>query len=362
MDQTVELVAGVFAVLLALEVLNALFDSVCEAVSRDGSGRRTPTWARPFALLRRLLFAVTSIGRTTSLVTHELAHAAAQLAFGGRPRIALLKNGGYAQSLPWANARPLRALYGLGGATGLGVICVAPILAGATLLVVTLVATTPLGSADVIAMGRALGAHGDGAASQVLTACWHAIAAAPWWAYPILIVVPLLLAPSMTPSTVDYVYGALHLAAYGVGAIACTAIAVRSPNALWFVALGAAPAGILGATNRKLPAALRRFLGGLGLGTAIIALAMTLTGSPVAALHTALGVLLFALGVAAITYVAFVAVFLGLSLISVRPRTLWYALAAAPRNLIDLVRPFQTCETCRIHYRGICDGCGRRAA
>jgi len=361
MHQTAELVAGVLAVLLALEILNALFDSVCEAVSRDLHGA-TPRWAAPFALLRRLLFAVTAAGRTTSLITHELSHAAAQLAFGGRPRVVLLKNGGYAQARPWANVKPLRALYGLGGATGLGVICAAPILAGSALLVVTLVATTPLGASDVIDMGRTLGAHGEGAVHAVLSACWHALATAPWWAYPILVVVPLLLAPSMTPSTVDYVYGALHLGAYGIGAIACAAIGAKSPTALWFVALGAAPAGIIGAANPRFPGWLRRFFGGLGLGSALIALAMAASGSPVRAIQTALGTVLFALGIAALAYVAFVAVFLALSLISVRPRTLWYALAAAPRNLIDLVRPFQTCETCRIHYRGTCEGCGRKAS
>ena len=95
--------------------------------------------------------------------------------------------------------------------------------------------------------------------------------------------------------------------------------------------------------------------------TALIALAMALSGSPITALHTALGTLLFALGIAAVTYIAFVAVFLGLSLISVRPKVLWFALAAAPKNLLELVRPFETCETCRIHYRGTCEGCGRTA-
>lgn len=360
MQQTVWLVVGVVGLLLALEVLNALFDSVCDALRRDMARKAaTPVWAAPFAILRWLLSVLATLGQKTSLVTHELAHAAAQFAFGGKPRVAFLKNGGYAQSSPWADAAPLKALHGLGGAAGLGVMCAAPILVGAALLVIAFVAATPITQGDVIDVGRAIGVGGASTVREILAGCWQAIVHAQWWAYPILIVVPLLLAPGMTPSSVDYVHGSFHLLAYGIGAIACAAIAEQSPHALWFVALGAGAAGVVGAAAGKLPDGVRRVLGGLGLGTAIIALAMALAGDPVRALHTALGTLLFALGIAAVTYVAFVALFLGLSLISVRPKTLWYALAAAPRNLIDLVRPFDTCETCRIHYRNKCDGCGR---
>jgi hypothetical protein len=360
MRHTVGLVAGVIGLLLALEILNALFDAVCGALRKDMARKsQTPVWALPFALLRWLLSVLASIGERTSLITHEFAHAAAQFAFGGKPRIALLKNGGYAQSSPWGNAPPLRALYGIGGATGLGVMCAAPILLGAALLLVVLVATTPLAAGDIVDVGRVIGVQGADSVRDVLTGCWQAIKAAPWWAYPILIVVPLLLAPGMTPSSVDYVHGSLHLLAYGLGALACALVAREAPNALWGVAIGAGIAGVLAVATPKLPDWLRRLGGGLGCGTALIAIAMAASGSPLTALNTALGVILFALGIAAVTYVGFVALFLGLSLISVRPMTLWYALAGAPRHLIDLVRPFNTCETCRIHYRGKCDGCGR---
>lgn len=360
MRHTFGLVVGVIALLLALEVLNALFDAVCAALRQDMERKAaTPVWAIPFALLRWLLTVLVSIGQFTSLITHEFAHAAAQFAFGGRPRIALLKNGGYAQSSPWSNAPPLRALFGIGGATGLGVMCAAPILLGAALLVVVLVVTTPLRSHDVIDIGRVIGAHGASVSHDVLVGCWHAVKAAKWWAYPVLIVVPLLLAPGMTPSSVDYVHGSFHLLAYGVGALVCSAVAAHAPHALWGIAIGGAIFGFATLTAPKLPVSVRQLGGGLGIGTALIAIAMAVSGSPVAALNTALGVILFALAIAAVTYVGFVALFLGLSLISVRPMTLWYALAAAPKHLIDLVRPFNTCETCRIHYRGKCDGCGR---
>lgn len=358
MQQTIGLVVGVVGLLLVLEILNALFDSVCEALRRDMGGE-IPVWAVPFEILRRLLTLLATIGNKTSLVVHEVAHAAAQFCFGGKPRIAFLKNGGYAQATPWANVKPLQALYGLGSATGLGVMCAAPILVGAALLVATLALATPLAAGDIVDIGRVIGAQGHEAGRDVLAACWHAIVAAPWWAYPILIVVPLLLAPGMTPSSVDYVYGSLHLLAYGLGAIVCAGVAEKSPHALWFVAIGAGAAGVLGAGIGALPEWARRLLGGLGLGTALIALAMALSGSPLTALHTALGTLLFGLGIAAVTYVAFVGLFLGLSLISVRPKTLWLALAGAPKHLVELVRPFETCDTCRIHYRGTCDGCGR---
>ena len=70
MNQVAWLVAGVIAVLLALEILNALFDSVVHAVARDG-GAKTPAWAAPFMIVRQLLLRLAAIGQFTSLITQS---------------------------------------------------------------------------------------------------------------------------------------------------------------------------------------------------------------------------------------------------------------------------------------------------
>ncbi len=351
----------VFALLLALEVLNALFEAVVQGLARDMA--RTgpvPAWLYVPTVLRWLLAMLARIGTSTSLVVHELSHALAQFVFGGRPRVVFLKNGGYAQSQEWGGG-PLRLVHIVGMYLGRGVMCTAPILVGATLLVAGFILITPMSVADVVSVGRAIGidphdVHG------VLGGIWHAFAAARWWTYPIAVVAGLLLAPGMTPSSVDYVHGRMHLLAYAIAALACTGVARYAPHALWFAAPIAAVAGF-GAIVRG-PEWLRSLAGGLGLSTGVLALVLAVvawrTGTtPLAALHTGLGVIVYALAIAALVYVAFVGVFLALSLISIRPLTLWYALVAAPRQLIDLVRPFSTCDACRMHYRGKCEGCGR---
>jgi hypothetical protein len=236
--------------------------------------------------------------------------------------------------------------------------CVAPILVGAALILALHIATTPLTFAGLPDCGDMFVYYPDHWFWMV-EGLWYQLVDSPWWAYPILIFGSLLIVPAMTPSSVDYSHGSLHLLAYGVATIVCAGVAERSQYALWFIVVGGAISGLLGVAATSFPDWVRRLLGGLGLSTSLLALCMAVTTSPVGTLHTDLGILIFALGLAAITYLAFVAVFLGLSLISVRPGTLWLALAGAPKHLADLVRPFHTCETCHIHYRGKCDGCGR---
>ena len=359
MRHTAGLVVAVIGLLLVLEVLSALFDAVCEALSKDmAKQEKASVWAIPFVLLRWLLAMIAKVGTTTSLIMHETAHAIAQFIFGGKPRIALLENGGYARSTPWSNAVPARIVHNVGNAVGLGVMCVAPILVGAALLVALHIATTPLTFHGLPDCGDFFVYYPEHW-FRMVTGLWYQLVDSPWWAYPILVVGSLLIVPAMTPSSVDYVHGSLHLLAYGIATIVCAGVAEHSQHALWFIVLGGTVSGLVGMTATMFPDWVRRLLGGLGLGTALIALCMALATSPVGTLQTDLGILIFALGLAAITYLAFVAVFLGLSLISVRPGTLWLALAGAPKHLVDLVRPFHTCETCRIHYRGKCDGCGR---
>jgi hypothetical protein len=359
MRHTAGLVAAVIGLLILLEIFSALFNAVCDALAKDMAKQdKAPVWTAPFVLLRWVLAMIAKIGTTTSLIMHETAHAIAQFLFGGKPRITLLRNGGYAKSTPWSNALPARIVHNIGSSAGLGVMCLAPILVGATLILALHIATTPLDFDGLPNCGDLFVYYPEYWFRAVEGIYWQLVDS-PWWAYPILVVGSLLIVPCMTPSSVDYAHGSLHLLAYGIATIVCTGVAEHSQHALWFIVIGGGVSGLVGMTATAFPDWVRRLLGGLGLGTALIALCMALADSPVGTLHTDLGILIFALGLAAITYLAFVALFLGLSLISVRPGTLWLALAAAPRQLVDIVRPFHACETCRIHYRGTCDGCGR---
>lgn len=361
---TLFLLAVILGLLFVLEVLNALFDSVFEGLVVDAARKQAvPLWLLPPTLLRMLLVIVAKIGRTVSLWMHELAHAGGQLLFGGRPRVVLLKNGGYAQARPWASWRPAQLVYMIGYCAGQGVICMAPIIVGSILLVAMLVGLTSLELADLPGFGRLLAAKLDVAhAREVTVATWQPFVAATWWVWPVAVVTSLLLVPSMTPSTVDYVHGRSHLLAYSIAALICTAVAAHAPGALWIVAPVAGAVGVGIALFG--PRWSRGLAAGTALATSLLALACAVIAwrtdyTALVALHTGLALIVYGFGVAAVVFLVFVVGFLALSLISIRPRTLWYTLRALPRHLIDLFRTFHTCDRCRVHYRTTCDGCGR---
>ncbi|HEU0029160.1 MAG TPA: hypothetical protein VFQ53_00915 [Kofleriaceae bacterium] len=365
MATTLVLVALILGLLLVLEILNALYDSIIEGIAVDLARREpVPVWLAPIALVRWLVAHVLArLGGTVSLWLHELSHAAVQLVLGGRPRVVLLKNGGYAQARPWNTSPTARFVYALGGNLGRGVMCVAPILVGSALVVALLVVLTPLTAADVPAAGQSLAAHPDVAhARSLASTIWHAIAGSPWWTWPVAIAACLVLAPCMTPSTVDYEQGRVHLLAYALAAIVTSVVAARTPQLAWLLAVLAAASGL--AAMRIRHAHLRHLVAGAALSTSVLALGLAVVAwrtslTALSALHALLGTIAFALGLAAAVYVAFVVGFLALSLLALRPRTLWYTLRAVPRHLIDLVRTFDTCDRCGIHYRRRCDGCGR---
>jgi hypothetical protein len=359
------LLAAILGLLLVLEILNALFDAVREGIAADMARKEpVPPWLIVPAMLRYLLALLAAVGGMVSLWMHELAHAGAQLLFGGRPRVVLLKNGGYAQSTPWAGLVPFRILYGLGLGLGRGVMCMAPILAGATLLLAALVGLTELRWVDLPAIGRELALHLDLAwIDDLAVGTWDAIADARWWTWPVLVVVALLISPNMTPSSVDYVHARVPLLGYCAAAVICAAVAKGAPGALWLVAPACAVVGA-GVTLFTPQPLIREAAGGTLLATGALALAMALVAwrteyTALLALQAGLGLIAYGLAVAAAVFVIFVVTFLALSLISIRPRTLWYTLRVVPRHLIDLVLPFHTCDACRIHYRGKCEGCGR---
>ncbi len=365
MTSTLVLLAVVLGLLLVLEILNALFDAICEGLAADMARKEpVPIWLIVPTLLRFGLAVVAKVGMYVSLWVHELSHAGAQLLFGGRPRVVLLKNGGYAQSSPWPFGIPARIVHIVGGTLGRGVSATAPILVSSALLVALLVGITDLSWAELPRLGAAIA--GDlhlGFVDDVVADTWHLFTGASWWIWPVVVGVGLLLAPGMTPSSVDYVNARVPLLAYSAAAITCTAVGTRAPGALWAVAAIAGAVGA-GAALFARPDKVREAAGGYLLSTGALALAMALCAwrtsyTAVGALHAGLAVLAWALGLAAALLAGLVAVFLALSLVSLRPRTLWYTLRVVPKHLIDLVRPFSTCDRCRIHYRGKCEGCGR---
>jgi hypothetical protein len=363
MATTLALIGIVLALLIALEVLNALYEAVLQGLASDLEMKKDPpAWLVVPRLVRALLGGIALLGTHVSLWVHELSHALAQLVFGGRPRVVLLKNGGYAQSSPWLDWAPTKLIYALGNGAGQGIMSLAPILVGAGLLLIALVALTPLTFGDLGTLGGDLAADLDRSHARALAATtWHALVAAPWWMWPVAVVICLLLAPGMTPSSVDYVHGYGHILAYAIAALACSGLD-RAPRALWLVAPVAGTLGLV--AYAKAPRVLKLPLGALGLSISLLALVLAIvrwrTGmAPLDQIHTALAIVAYGFAIAAVVFAVFTTLILVLSLISLHPRTLWRSLCAMPRSLAALVRRIHTCDDCELHYHGKCDGCGR---
>jgi hypothetical protein len=351
MATTAALFGALFAVLAVLELVDAVLSSVLDAAGARGA--RSPAFAA--------LAVFGWLGTTIGLVFHELAHAAAQTAFGGRPSIVLLKNGGLAQSRPWLPLAPFKVVHVLGQSIGMGIIGIAPALAASAALGAFVLWASPLSVDAVAAAGRAVVHGGDvETARGVAEGVWHLVAAGPWWMWLGVGLVVVLIGPCMTPSTVDYTAATPSLVGYGVGAVAVTRAGL----------VGAIAAGggallllLLLHSSKRLPGALGRLLGAIMLSTPVVWLALRLASrrfgyEPVELLQSGLVVTTMALAFAAAVQAVYVTVMVVLAVLS-HPMIVARALWVLPRHLLDLVRPFSTCAECRVHYRGRCDGCGR---
>ncbi len=358
MATTAALFGALFAVLIVLELVDAILTSVLDGAAAE-AGTRAP---RSPAFM--MLILIGWLGSTVGLIFHEVAHAAAQAAFGGRPSIVLLKNGGFARSSPWLPFAPVRVIHVLGQNLGLGVIGLAPALLTAAGIGAIVLWASPLSIETLAAAGRAIAATADRAAAlDVVEHVWGLVADGSWWMWPLIGVVLLLVAPCMTPSSVDYAAASPALLGYGLAAVA-----VSGGGAIGALAAAGAALALALALQRlgALPTAIGTALGGIVLSAPVLWLATWLISrrigySPPLLIQSGLAVTAMALAFAAAAQALYVAIALVLALFG-RPRILWRALRALPGHLLDLVRPFSTCADCGVHYRGHCDGCGRTPA
>lgn len=355
MATTAALFGALFAVLVVLELVDAVLTSVL-----DGAAAEVGTKA-PRSPAYILLILIGWLGSTVGLFFHELMHAAGQLAFGGRPSITMLKNGGFAKSSPWINVAPFKVAHLVGQNLGMGIIAIAPALATAALVGTIVLWASPLDTHTLAAAGRAMAWADDRAQVEaIVRGVWRLVADGHWWMWPLIGLVLALVAPCMTPSTVDYAAGVPSLIGYGIGAVALASGGVLG----MIIAVVAAAALISGLSSAKLmPMAIGRVLGAVLLATPVLWvlgwLAARRTGYPAPLLvQSGLAITTLALAFTAAAQAVYVALALALALLG-KPKILWTALRTLPGHVLDLVRPFSTCTDCGVHYRRRCDGCGR---
>jgi hypothetical protein len=370
------LLGVLLTLIVALELLNAYFERLFNTqkaaldedieAGRNGSGAVNSVWLgvrmTGAKLIAGLAFA--------SLYVHELMHAIAQLASGTKPRIVVCKNGGYAEARPWAESGPAQLIAALGIGLLRGVCGMAPLLGGSVLVYLTVRFTAPLdagtlgtladGMATATSFGAVLSAFG-GALSTLLAA----IAGAPIWAILMIGLVALLLGWGLTPSSADFHNAAPHLLGY---LLAYLTAAASLPSPWILIAIGAVgvPAYLLTLIKLK-PGLLAWLIGGYSMSCGVLgllALLGVLGDAPAVGLARGLGALIVLFGLAGCMYAAFVAVLFGLALCN-SPSAAFvrrtHGSAAAPGLLASLVTSFDTCTSCKLHFRGRCDGCGRTA-
>jgi hypothetical protein len=375
MRETGILLAFTFGLLFALEVLNALYDAFRKGTFEDlhkrGKKSAEPLSGvklllLPLILVRWLVLTFMYYTRTVSLMLHEVMHAIAQFLLGGRPRIVLCRNGGYAQSRPWSSFAPFRIVYNLGGSFGAGIMSLAPILGMGAMLYAVLVFVTPIGPNAYEHFAAALLVEPNLQAVGHLGEAWldilrlgSVVGIAGFVAFGVVV------APSMTPSSTDYYHARYHLLAYAAAVLIAVRVFGEPERATWMM-LGAGlvvglPFGILRTPLGRFG---RDLLGGLGLSCAVLAgaaLAGLLGDDPVRGLQLGLSGFVVVLVLAAMVYVAFIAVFLVAAVLTFRPSALWHVLKRVPKEVISVFQKFDTCKQCNMHFRHTCDSCGRSA-
>ncbi|HUQ04072.1 MAG TPA: hypothetical protein VM261_16350 [Kofleriaceae bacterium] len=355
MVTTAALFGALFAVLIVMELVDAVLSSVLDgaAAAVGSKAPRSPAYI--------VLILMGWLGSTVGLFFHELMHAAGQLAFGGRPSIVMLKNGGFAQSSPWMSFAPFKVVHVVGQSIGMGIIGIAPALATAAVIGGIVLWASPLSLDSLAAAGRALAWADDRATVEaIVKGVWRLVADGHWWMWPLIALVLVLVGPCMTPSTVDYAAAAPSLVGYGIGAVLVT----RGGALGVIIACGGAAVLIALLSARKLlvlPVA--RVLGAVLLATPVLWLLSWLAGrrfgqSASLLIQSGLAVTTLALALAAVAQLVYVALALALALLG-KPVILWRALKVFPRHVLELVLPFSTCTDCGVHYRKRCDGCGR---
>lgn len=370
------LLALLLTLIIALELLNAyferLFNTQRAALDEDiESGRERGGVGNSVWLGLRVFAAKLIAGMAfVSLYIHELMHALAQLASGSKPRIVVCKNGGYAEARPWRESGAAKLVTALGTGLLRGVCGMAPLLGGSLLVYLTVRFTVPLEpgaltmlAADVAAapsLTASLGAVLGSLSTLIL-----AIVSAPIWAAAVIMLVTLVLGWGLTPSSADFHNAAPHLLAYLLAYLSAVALAAQP----WtLIAIGAVGVLVYLFVLIKIGANWIAWLvGGYTMSCGVLgllALLGLLGAAPDAGLGQGLASLIILLGLTSCLYAVFLVVLFGLALIN-SPSAAFVRRNAGDAVelgvLASLVTSFDTCTSCKLHFRGRCDGCGRTA-
>ena len=364
MKSTLALLAIVFVLLAILEILNAFYAAFVRGTAEDMSedDGEISLVRLPFELLRRGVAVLSWVGQMVSLIGHELAHAAMQLVFLGRPRVVLCKNGGYAASTPWIEAPPAQLAHGVGFVAGGGLMSLGPILVMGAIVYGLFAWLTPLDGRSILNGADALAAH------LSARGVWHAavgyvkvLGHTSWWRVLAVVVVMLVLAPCMTPSSLDYYSARYHLPGYAIG-VTGAVWAFSQPRAVGtglIVVCAVVTVASLFALEKFKPVLLVG-AAAAACGALLVAQKLRLLGDdPTTAVKRLLAVVALGLVLAAMLYVAFVIYFVLTAVLALRFGALGKMLACVPDELYEVFVSFDTCTDCNIHFRKTCDGCGR---
>jgi hypothetical protein len=282
----------------------------------------------------------------------------------------ICKNGGYAEARPWADAGPANLIAILGTGLLRGVSGMAPLLGGSALLYLTVHFTAQLeaGTLASVADGMATASSAGAVLSAfgaALSTLFAAILGAPFWAILVIGLVALVLGWGLTPSSADFHNSAPHLLGY---LLAYLTAASLLPAAWMLIVIGVVGVPIYLMLMIKLKGSwIAWTVGGYCMSCGVLGLlaALGVLGdAPAVGLARGLGQLVVLFGLAGSFYVAFVAV-LGVLALFNSPSAAFVKKTQGEQPelglLASLVTSFDTCTSCKMHFRGRCDGCGRTA-
>lgn len=377
--------ASLLAVLLGfvfvLELLGAFYQAMLrgqvESFARAPSTRSLLVFV---ALTIRLWLtrAMVAADRVSHLL-HELAHAVFQFAAGGMPRIVMCDGGGYAEARPWPVPGG-RLVFHLGMTFWRGWVSMAPLIVASGVLLAALWWASPYDAdalfdgADAIAI--AVGADPRGLPSilvEVGAGQLNAAVAAPWLPALALFATSLLVLGHATPSSVDFVNARSALPAYAAATLLAVALYEArgvDARALLTGVGGLATLALLWSRVRRgdprdrleFVEGLWRFGETLAASLAVLGvlgyLLPTMRVAPATTLVDGIAATVVVATLTATSLLAFVALMVGLSLLSLTIRPVLLGLRALPRALRSVFTTIAICPEERVMFQDACDVCG----
>lgn len=361
------LLALILALKFALELLGAFHGAFLQghvaALNKEGRIRVTIV-SLPIQVTRFAVVWLMAQSGRISLWFHELAHAIVQALTLARPRIVMCNGGGYAEARPWGLPGG-RFAYVL-GATARNYLCpMAPLLLGAGALLAAMYWLTPLrGSGELTAWAVRLTevASLEAVRSvprtmlEVALDMLRVVASAGALKAGLILLLGIMLASGLTPSSVDYIYARWSIVGFVAAVLAAAAVYEHvARDRAMLVLLAAAGASLL-----LYLRTLRHDVCNVFGTASVIFLAAALvarTATPMAHLHHALGLYVVLLVVGAVLTIFLLALMVVLSVVALRVRPLWEALKALPSSLRSVFTFIAICEEKKMMFQDRCDYC-----